>query len=81
MRVRNTAVETSPQSARDALLGVVEALKEVVASTPLDAQIMLHAVTPFPAVMQTTFAREVRQSCLIYRLHRVFIFAERCGAD
>lgn len=59
IRVRDTAVETSPESARDALLAVIEALRVVVMSTPRDAPIVLHAVTPFPAVMNTTFGREV----------------------
>jgi len=59
VRVRDTAVETSPESARDALLSVVEALRVVVMSTPRDTPIVLHAVTPFPAVMNTTFGREL----------------------
>lgn len=60
IRVRDTPVETSPDSARDALLAIIEALKEVVTTTPRDTPIVLHAVTPFPAVMNTTFGREVR---------------------
>ena len=57
--MRDTAVETSPESARDTLLAVIEALRIVVMSTPRDTPIVLHAVTPFPAVMNTTFGREV----------------------
>jgi len=59
IRVRDTTVETSPESARGALLAIIEALKDVVISTPLDAPVILHAITPFPAVMNTTFGREL----------------------
>jgi len=59
IRVRDTAVETSTDSARDAFLTIIGALKHIVTSTPLDAPIMLHAMTPFPAVMNTTFGREL----------------------
>ncbi|KAF8321689.1 hypothetical protein DL93DRAFT_1450232 [Clavulina sp. PMI_390] len=58
-RKRNTDVETSPEAARDALTGIIDGLKEVVPATPLDTPITLHAVTPFDAVMQTTFGREL----------------------
>lgn len=57
--MRNTKVESCPDSARDALLAIIETLKEVVGNTPPDFPITLHAITPFPTVMQTTFAREV----------------------
>lgn len=38
---------------------MVEQLREIVPNVALDEPITLHAVTPFPAVMQTTFAREL----------------------
>lgn len=64
VRIRNTAVETSVTSARDCLLQVIENLKEVVSSAALETPITLHAVTPFPATMNTTFGREVSSNSL-----------------
>lgn len=56
-------------------------MKEVVTSTPLDAQIVLHAVTPFPAVMQTTFAREVRDLVAYsFCLVTIFIMSLLCSS-
>ncbi|KAF8334291.1 uncharacterized protein EI90DRAFT_3153595 [Cantharellus anzutake] len=58
-RSRNTPVETSISRAREELLGLIDRLKNVVPTVPLDEPVTLHAVTPFPAVMQTTFGREL----------------------
>ena len=54
-------VETSIREARKALSGLVERLTVIVPTIPLNEPMTLHAVTPFPAVMQTSFGREVSQ--------------------
>jgi hypothetical protein len=52
-------METSSRLARDELENVIKQLQSTLSTVPLEDSITLHAVTPFPAVMQTTFGREV----------------------
>src|SRR5258707_4991946 len=59
VRSRNTPIETSISEARETLSDLVNRLKVIVPTIPLDKPVTLHAVTPFPAVMGTSFGREV----------------------
>lgn len=52
-------MESSLGSARSELLDLIERLKSDIPTVDLDTPITLHAVTPFPAVYQTTIGREV----------------------
>lgn len=52
-------METSALAAREELLSVIDKLRTIVPSVPLEEFITLHAVTPFPATMHTTFGREL----------------------
>jgi len=63
-RKRNTPMESSIEAARAALLETVISLQETVPNVNLDHAINLHAVTPYPQVMQTSFGREVWFSSL-----------------
>ncbi len=59
-RARNTPMESSRAAARDALNECIAHLQQVVPHAKWSGPITLHAVTPFPQVMETTFGREVR---------------------
>jgi hypothetical protein len=52
-------METSREAARIAIESTIAQLKEVVPDVPFDAPVTLHAITPYPQTMQTTFGREV----------------------
>ena len=58
-RARNTPMENSRTAARDALNECIAQLQQVVPHAKWSGPITLHAVTPFPQVMETTFGREV----------------------
>ncbi|CAL1696432.1 unnamed protein product [Somion occarium] len=59
IRLRNTPMETSRQAAKEALEGIVAQLEKVVPSASLNETLTLHAVTPYPQIVQTTFGREL----------------------
>jgi len=59
IRSRNTLIETSVSEARETLSDLVDRLKVIVPTIPLDKPVTLRAVTPFPASMQTSFGREL----------------------
>ncbi|PCH33396.1 hypothetical protein WOLCODRAFT_135113 [Wolfiporia cocos MD-104 SS10] len=59
VRLRNTPMETSRQAARDALNAVINQLGRVVPKAQMNAPVTLHAITPYPQVVQTTFGREL----------------------
>ncbi|KAH8100506.1 hypothetical protein BXZ70DRAFT_907198 [Cristinia sonorae] len=59
VRSRNTPMETSRKDAHDALSEAIARLKDQVPLVHLDEPITLHAVTPYPQVVQTTFGREL----------------------
>ncbi|CAL1696431.1 unnamed protein product [Somion occarium] len=48
-----------PQAAKEALEGIVAQLEKVVPSASLNETLTLHAVTPYPQIVQTTFGREL----------------------
>lgn len=52
-------METSLQHAHEALSDAITRLKKEVPLVRLDERITLHAVTPYPQIVQTTFGREV----------------------
>jgi hypothetical protein len=58
-RIRNTPMETSRSSAKEALLEAIRQLEEVVPSANMNSPITLHAVTPHIQEFQSTFGREV----------------------
>ncbi|KAM5538273.1 hypothetical protein V8D89_008160 [Ganoderma adspersum] len=58
-RARNTPMENSRTAARDALNECIAQLQQVVPHAKWSGPITLHAVTPFPQVMETTFGREL----------------------
>ncbi|EIW64516.1 uncharacterized protein TRAVEDRAFT_109602 [Trametes versicolor FP-101664 SS1] len=58
-RARNTPMESQRKAAADALNEAIAQLHEVVPTANLAEPITLHAVTPYPQVMETTFAREL----------------------
>ncbi|KAI8995370.1 hypothetical protein BD414DRAFT_479336 [Trametes punicea] len=58
-RARNTPMESSRQAALDALNDAIVQLQEVVPTTPMKEPITLHAVTPYPQILETTFGREL----------------------
>ncbi|KAF9509035.1 hypothetical protein BS47DRAFT_185316 [Hydnum rufescens UP504] len=68
VRSRNTPMETSSRLARDELENVIKQLQSTLSTVPLEDSITLHAVTPFPAVMQTTFGREA-WFCALHAIH------------
>jgi len=59
-RIRNTPMETSRASAKEALLDAISQLEELVLTADMKAPITLHAVTPYAQEFQSTFGREVR---------------------
>lgn len=59
IRLRNTPMETVRKAALDSFKEAISRLEEIVPNVALDEPITLHAVTPFPQVVQTTFGREV----------------------
>lgn len=58
-RIRNTPMETSRASAKEALLEAIRQLEEVVPTADTNAPITLHAVTPHMQEFQSTFGREL----------------------
>ncbi|KAI0762650.1 hypothetical protein C8Q74DRAFT_1291421 [Fomes fomentarius] len=58
-RLRNTPMESSRTAARDALNECIANLQEAVPKARIAEPITLHAVTPYPQVMETTFGREL----------------------
>ncbi|KXN83576.1 hypothetical protein AN958_01141 [Leucoagaricus sp. SymC.cos] len=58
-RIRNTPMETSRSSAKEALLETIKQLDEVVPGADMKAPITLHAVTPHMQEFQSTFGREL----------------------
>ncbi|KAI0662572.1 hypothetical protein C8Q70DRAFT_959621 [Cubamyces menziesii] len=58
-RLRNTPMETSRKAAVDALNEAISRLQEIVPSARMQEPITLHAVTPYPQVLETTFGREL----------------------
>ncbi|EJF66470.1 hypothetical protein BD309DRAFT_419438 [Dichomitus squalens] len=58
-RARNTPMESSRTAARDSLNDCIAQLHKVVPNAKWSGPITLHAVTPFPQVMETTFGREL----------------------
>ena len=58
-RIRNTPMETSRASAKEALLDAIRQLEELVLTADMKAPITLHAVTPYAEEFQSTFGREV----------------------
>lgn len=63
-------MESQRKAAADALNEAIAQLHEVVPTANLAEPITLHAVTPYPQVMETTFAREVSTMHLGPRLSR-----------
>ncbi|THV07581.1 hypothetical protein K435DRAFT_847998 [Dendrothele bispora CBS 962.96] len=59
VRIRNTPMETSRISARDAIVGTIRRLGEQVPKADWNASMELHAVTPFIQSFNTTFGREL----------------------
>ena len=57
-------METSRSAAKQALLETIELLEKVVETASLNEPLTLHAITPYPQTVQTTFGREV--CCLRY---------------
>ena len=53
-------MEKSRKDAIEALVECIEKLEKTVPGALAEAPMTLHAVTPFPQVLQTTFGREVR---------------------
>ncbi|RPD63212.1 hypothetical protein L226DRAFT_527985 [Lentinus tigrinus ALCF2SS1-7] len=58
-RLRNTPMEVSRDAARGAFIDCIAQLQNVVPKSRMAEPITLHAVTPFPQVMETTFGREL----------------------
>ncbi|KAI1797637.1 hypothetical protein LXA43DRAFT_876858 [Ganoderma leucocontextum] len=58
-RARNTPMENSRAAARDALNECIAQLHQVVPHAKWSGPITLHAITPSPQVMETTFGREL----------------------
>lgn len=52
-------MESSRSAAAEAIQDTIARLERNINAVPLDEPITLHAVTPFPQVLQTTFGREV----------------------
>lgn len=59
IRLRNTPMETSRSAAKQALTETIELLEKVVEAARLNEPLTLHAITPYPQTVQTTFGREV----------------------
>lgn len=58
-RKRNTPMERSLASAREALEEVIARLEAIVPQTGLNTMFTLNAITPFSQTVQTTFGREL----------------------
>ncbi|KAI0651596.1 hypothetical protein C8Q79DRAFT_934125 [Trametes meyenii] len=58
-RARNVPMESSREAAICALNAAIAQLKDVVPTTRLAEPITLHAVTPYPQVLDSTFGREL----------------------
>lgn len=52
-------METSRSAAKQALTEAIELLEKVVETAELNEPLTLHAITPYPQTVQTTFGREV----------------------
>ncbi|KAI0307550.1 hypothetical protein B0F90DRAFT_1621736 [Multifurca ochricompacta] len=59
VRSRNTPMETSREAARIAIENTITQLKKVVVGVPLNAPVILQAITPYSQTMETTFGREL----------------------
>ncbi|KAH9947687.1 hypothetical protein B0H21DRAFT_737622 [Amylocystis lapponica] len=59
VRSRNTPMESGRQAARDAILDAIAEVEKVVPNAKMEEPITLHAITPYPQVMETTFGREL----------------------
>ncbi|TCD70090.1 hypothetical protein EIP91_005072 [Steccherinum ochraceum] len=59
VRSRNTPMESCRQSALDAFSEAIARLRREVPTIALDEPITLHAVTPYPQIVQTSFGREL----------------------
>ena len=66
-------MEGSRAAARDALNDCIAQLEQVVPHARMGEPITLHAVTPYPQVMETTFGREVRSSQYIFQLFLILV--------
>lgn len=60
IRLRNTPMETGRKAALQALRDTIAQLEKLMPNVGLDEPITLHAVTPFPQIVHTSFGREVR---------------------
>ncbi|KAI0823013.1 hypothetical protein BC628DRAFT_1365600 [Trametes gibbosa] len=58
-RARNTPMESQRKAAADALNDAITQLQAVVPTMNMTEPIILHAVTPYPQVLETTFGREL----------------------
>ncbi|KAI0374434.1 hypothetical protein BV20DRAFT_936190 [Pilatotrama ljubarskyi] len=58
-RARNTPMESNRKAAMDALNDAIARLHEVVPTARMAEPITLHAVTPYPQVLETSFGREL----------------------
>uniref|UniRef100_D8PN99 DinB-like domain-containing protein n=1 Tax=Schizophyllum commune (strain H4-8 / FGSC 9210) TaxID=578458 RepID=D8PN99_SCHCM len=68
VRVRNTPMETSRKSAREALLATVQQLEAVVPRAKADAIMQLDAITPYMQSFPTSFGREL-WFCALHAVH------------
>ena len=79
-RLRNTPMETSRDAAKQALNDCIAQLQRVVPKAKMAEAITLHAVTPFPQMMETTFGREVRPiACVSLMVSDMHTVAMVCG--
>ncbi|KAI0639147.1 hypothetical protein C8Q77DRAFT_1079714 [Trametes polyzona] len=58
-RARNTPMESQRKAAADAFKEAIAQLHEVVPKANLTEPMTLHAITPYPQVLETTFGREL----------------------
>ncbi|KAH9853132.1 hypothetical protein C2E23DRAFT_823386 [Lenzites betulinus] len=58
-RARNTPMESQRKAAADALNESIAQLQALVPTANMTEPITLHAVTPYPQVLETTFGREL----------------------
>lgn len=58
-RIRNTPMESSRQSAKEALLEGIAKLEEIIPTMNFDEVVVLNAVTPFMHSFKSTLGREV----------------------
>lgn len=70
-RARNTPMESQRRAAAIAFKDTMAQLDAVVPTANMEERITLHAVTPYPQVLETTFGREVR---LLHSSYTVLVF-------